>query len=82
MKQNTKGHWKKYWWAEGLGWGLFMFLCMGILFPLAEKKELTLEKTSFSLLYWLCGGLIYGFIMKLFFHWYSKRLERKKATEV
>lgn len=74
-------HWKRRWVWEGLGWGVFMFLIMGILFPLAEKKQITTTVVITSLLYWLVGGLIYGYMMKLFLQYISRKKKGKTLTD-
>lgn len=79
VKQNN--HWKKYWVIEGLVWGAFMFLMMGILFPLAQKEPLTTKRVLLSLLWWLMGGLIYGYIAKLFNGFIQKRKQSKTQEE-
>lgn len=80
MEVNQNNHKKKYWVIEGLVWGVFMFLMMGILFPLAQKESFTTKRVLLSLLYWLIGGLVYGYISKLFQNYVQKRKQSK--TEV
>lgn len=63
------------WVAQGLGWGMFMYLMMGLLYPLALREELTLLRITGSFFWWLAGGLIYGYVMKLFL-----RRKEKKQT--
>jgi hypothetical protein len=53
------------WMINGISWGLFMYLIMAILVPLAEGSSITLSKTSLELLFWTIGGLWYGYIVKL-----------------
>lgn len=80
MEVNQNNQKKKYWVIEGLVWGVFMFLMMGILFPLAQKEPFTTKRVLLSLLYWLIGGLVYGYISKLFQNYVQKRKQSK--TEV
>ena len=77
MEVNQNNQKKKLWIIEGLVWGVFMFLMMGILFPLAQKEPFTTKRVLLSLLYWLIGGLVYGYILKLFQNYVQKRKQSK-----
>lgn len=80
MEVNQNNHKKKIWVIEGLVWGVFMFLMMGILFPLAQKEPLTTKRVLLSLLYWLIGGLIYGYILKQFQNYLQKGKQSKSEV--
>lgn len=58
---------KKNWIFTGLAWGLFMFLIMGVFFPFViDKETFNLKLLAFQLIFWLIGGLGFGYIMKVF----------------
>lgn len=63
------------WIVHGLIWGAFMFVFMGILFPLAEKKALTFPRVLTGLGIWLATGLVYGLVMRAF----NRRQSRRQA---
>jgi uncharacterized membrane protein (DUF441 family) len=48
---------------RGLSWGLFMFLAMAILLPLAKGDQLTIAGLLKEFVIWLFLGLAYGFIL-------------------
>lgn len=52
------------WVTQGLGWGFFMFLFMDILFPLFEGEDYKPLKLIISAVFWILGGLLFGYIMK------------------
>jgi uncharacterized membrane protein YdjX (TVP38/TMEM64 family) len=54
----------KNWILHGLFWGFFMFLMMAIAIPFAEDQPLTLKSLSLKFVFWMIGGLVYGFIMQ------------------
>jgi hypothetical protein len=62
--------------ASGLNWGLFMFFCLDILFPLIEGERLNIYKLCFGIIYWVLFGLAWSYMMKKFFI----RQQRKQAT--
>lgn len=55
---------KNRWWLQGLFWGAFMFIFMGVLLPLSQDEILTFGRTLGKLGYWLAIGLLYGRLMK------------------
>jgi hypothetical protein len=65
-KKNTTWAWIK----AGLFFGLFMFVFMGILFPLIEKEPITAKRLLVSFPIWIVAGLGWGYIMKV---WMNKR---------
>jgi len=70
------------WIWQGLFWGVFMFVFMGIFLPMAEKEPITWPRTGFRLLYWLAGGIVYGYSMKLYFGWQARRKTRKAESQL
>lgn len=56
---------KVAWIIQGLFWGFFMFVFMGILTPLAFNEEITFRKIATSFILWLVFGLIYGYVTKM-----------------
>lgn len=67
-KDQVTGRFNKgKWWKEGLSWGLFMFVLMGLGYPLVVGDALSWTSVSVSLLLWLIGGMGYGYTMHLFF---------------
>jgi len=51
------------WWQEGLGFGILMFIIMGVLCPLIDGQEITKKSLLIGFIIWMLGGLIYGFIV-------------------
>jgi hypothetical protein len=54
----------------GIGFAVFMFLLLGILFPLATGEARRWEKTFLAALLWSVAGTTVGFTMKI---WMGKR---------
>ena len=71
-KNNTTRNWLK----SGLYFGVFMFLCMVIIYPLIRGKEITLEDIMIGIPLWIIGGLVWGLTMKW---WMNKKGKEKKA---
>ena len=71
-KNNTTRNWLK----SGLYFGVFMFLCMVIIYPLIRGKEITLEDIMIGMPLWIIGGLVWGLTMKW---WMNKKGKEKKA---
>lgn len=55
----------KGWVKVGLAWGAFMFLLMVVVTPIIQGKEITIISLLIGLPVWLCGGLGFGYFMKL-----------------
>ena len=53
------------WLYQGVGWGFFMFVVIGIILPVTEGDTLTFSNLGMSLIIFLVGGLCYGFGVKL-----------------
>lgn len=53
------------WIITGLLWGLIMFLIMEIAMPFADGSQLVFENTITKLLFWVIGGLVYGYTVQL-----------------
>lgn len=65
---------KNRWWIRGLFFGVFMFLFMSVLMPLANEEELTANKLLLHLLYWTTAGLV--------LQWINSFIDqRRKATK-
>ena len=56
---------KNRWIFRALFWGTFMFLCMQVLWPLSQSEILTFKGLLFGLLFWIAGGFVYSWIMRL-----------------
>ena len=54
----------KKWILHGLFWGIFMFIMMGIAVPFAEDQPLMFKSLALKFVFWLIGGLAYGFVMQ------------------
>jgi hypothetical protein len=80
MKENKSSK-KKIWWLEGLIWGAFMFVMMEILFRWVEKEPFTTKRMLYAAVYWLVGGLIYGFVMKLLTDYSNKKMKKRREAE-
>jgi hypothetical protein len=52
------------WVTEGLGFGSFMFVCMGLIFPLFYDEGFNPVKLLIGLVVWTLSGLLFGFVMK------------------
>jgi len=52
------------WVAQGLSWGVFMFLFMDILFPLFEGEGYQPIKLAIGAIVWTLGGLLFGYVLK------------------
>jgi predicted membrane channel-forming protein YqfA (hemolysin III family) len=76
IERFTKGKW----WKEGLSWGLFMFVLMGVLYPWLVGDGLSLQSVGMALPLWLLGGLGYGYSMHLFFRKKIAQLTAEKAA--
>jgi len=65
---------KNRWWIRGLFFGMFMFLFMSVLLPIAKEEELTVRGLIFPLLYWTAAGLV--------LQWINSFIDqRRKATK-
>ena len=58
---------KHTWWQQGLGWGMFMFIAT-ILLDKIWSEEYTMQKLLFHFVWWMIGGLIFGFILRTMAH--------------
>lgn len=67
------------WPVQGMGWGLFMFVSMGLFYPWVTGEVITLQRLLIAFLFWLAGGLIYGYVMKLFLGAASRKQDRLHA---
>lgn len=45
------------WWKMGLGWGITMYICMAIVFPLISGEDITHTKLLKAIPIWLVAGL-------------------------
>lgn len=52
-------------WFQGLFYGGFMFLFMGVLLPMAKGEELTVKVLLVRFLYWMSAGLLMMLIVSL-----------------
>lgn len=67
----------KNWLKSGFYFGVFMFLCMVIIYPLIKGNEITLKHILIGIPTWMIGGLIWGLTMKW---WMSKRGKEIKTN--
>ena len=54
------------WWYVGLRWGLFMYVFSSVLFPLIGGEDITLKGLLTGIPVWILGGLLFGYIVKMF----------------
>jgi len=66
---------KTKWLRAGLGWGLFMYIFMTILFPLMKGETITQKGLLIGIPLWTIGGLVFGYTMKRFTN--KKQLQTK-----
>lgn len=52
------------WWSVGLRWGLFMFICSSLLFPLIDGEGITIKRLLIGIPIWIIGGLLFGYSIK------------------
>lgn len=52
------------WVTQGMSWGVFMFLCMDIIFPLFDGEKYEPLKLILGAVIWVFGGLLFGYAMK------------------
>jgi len=55
------------WIIHGLYFGLFMAVFTAFIFPFIKGENLTIRNILFEIAVWTIGGLIFGYLMKLFF---------------
>lgn len=63
------------WIPNSLSWGLWMFLLIGILVPLAERQPLKPKELLVEIIWWILGGFLYGYFLKL---WYGRQKRKGK----
>jgi len=63
------------WIHLGVGWGVFMFVLMVIIYPLLMGKTISLLNIAIGILIWSLGGLAFGYTLK---KWMGRR--SKSAT--
>lgn len=52
------------WWKAGLEYGLYMWAMMDLLFPFVDGTGHSTKRILAGLLVWICGGLLFGLLMK------------------
>ncbi len=62
------------WLLEGLFWGVFMFLSMGVIYPWITDEVITQAGLIKSFIFWMGAGLIYGYF---FVRWMRRRKDGK-----
>ena len=70
MKEHFLG---KKWIKTGLMFGFLMFLIVGVAFAMLQGRMLSLQYLSINFAIMMLGGLVYGFLMKIYFTLTSKR---------
>jgi hypothetical protein len=70
MKQHFLG---KKWIKTGLLFGFLMFLIVGVAFAVLQGRMLSLQYLGINFVIMMLGGLVYGFLMKIYFTLTSKR---------
>lgn len=61
------------WIKTGLQFGLLMFLIIGIVFAVLQRRMLSWEYLVINFVIMMLGGLVYGFLMKVYFTLTNKR---------
>jgi hypothetical protein len=70
MKEHFLG---KKWIKTGLIFGFLMFLIVGVAFAVLQGRMLSLQYLGINFVIMMLGGLVYGFLMKIYFTLTSKR---------
>ncbi|GAB7257867.1 hypothetical protein [Polaribacter sp. OB-PA-B3] len=52
----------KQWQKIGLGWGVWMFLCMAFIWPLIDGEKITLNRILVKFIFWMLSGLVFGYL--------------------
>ena len=68
-KKNTTKKWLRF----GLLWGLFMFVFSITLNPLISNVQITQKMILVNILIWTVGGLIFGYVMKIWMNRKGKK---------
>lgn len=63
----------KNWIKTGLKFGLLMFLIVGVAFAVLQGKMLSIQYLAINFVIMMLGGLVYGFLMKIYFTLTSRR---------
>ncbi|HTO37506.1 MAG TPA: hypothetical protein VL021_03710 [Brumimicrobium sp.] len=66
----------KGWIRQGLGWALMMYLVLVIALPYFEGKPYSTKGLLIDAIVWVLLGLSYGYCMKLYYAWQSKKQEK------
>ena len=69
------------WAAEGLGWGVFMFLFMDIVLPLFEGEAYEPRKLIIGAIIWTLAGLSFGYVMKKLMFKQSSKTSQDKTQQ-
>jgi uncharacterized membrane protein len=51
---------------HGIIWGLAMFICAEIIWPLITNESIVFRSMLLSLPMWIIMGLVFGYLMKVF----------------
>ncbi len=62
----------KNWIKTGLKFGFLMFVIVGVAFAILQGRMLSLQYLIINFVIMMIGGLIYGFLMKIYFMLTSK----------
>lgn len=71
--EGSKRFEETHWIANGIGFGVFIFILNGIIIPVIQKHEFTLINVLVVAFSSLVGGLLYGYIIKLYMGWRRKK---------
>lgn len=71
--EGSKRFEETHWIANGIGFGVFIFILNGIIIPVIQKQEFTLTKVLVVAVSSLIGGLLYGYIIRLYMRWHRRR---------
>ncbi|MFA5555880.1 MAG: hypothetical protein AB7D46_01750 [Flavobacteriaceae bacterium] len=63
----------KNWIKTGLQFGFLMFLIVGVAFAVLQGKMLSWQYLIINFVIMMLGGLVYGFLMKIYFTLTNRR---------
>lgn len=70
------------WPVQGMVWGIFMFVFMGVFYPWASGEVMSMQRIGIGFLWWTAGGQIYGYFMKHFLQFTEKKKSRQLPSKL